>query len=98
MALPALQVVRKRFGDAHIAVLALPYVAEIYEGQGIADELIAYDRKGQHAGIRGRERLAATLRDKRFDTALLLQNAFDAAWVAWRARIAHRIGYRRDGR
>jgi heptosyltransferase-2 len=42
MALPALQMVRKRFADAHIAVLAVPYVAQIYEGQGIANELIAY--------------------------------------------------------
>lgn len=98
MALPALQAVRKRFVDAHVAILALPYVAEMYEGQGIADELIVYDRKGEHAGIRGRERLAATLKSKQFDTALLLQNAFDAAWIAWRAGIQQRIGYRRDGR
>ena len=98
MALPALQAVRKRFVDAHIAILGLPYVAEIYEGQGIADELIVYDRKGEHAGVRGRERLVTTLESKQFDTALLLQNAFDAAWIAWRAGIPQRIGYRRDGR
>lgn len=98
MALPALQSVRKRFDDAHIAILALPYVAQIYEGQGIADELIAYDRKDEYAGIRGREKLATKLREKKFDTALLLQNAFDAAWVVWRAGIPQRIGYNRDGR
>ena len=98
MALPALQVVRRRFAEAHIAVLALPYVAQIYEGQGIADELIIYDRKSEHAGIRGRERLAAALKSKQFDTALLLQNAFDAAWISWRAGIPQRIGYHRDGR
>jgi heptosyltransferase II len=98
MALPALQAVRKRFADAHIAILALPYVAAIYEGQGIADELIVYDRARGHAGIRGRERLATTLKSKQFDTALLLQNAFDAAWIAWRAGIPQRIGYNRDGR
>jgi heptosyltransferase-2 len=98
MALPALAAVRRRFAGAHIGVLALPYVAQIYQGQAIADELIAYDRKGRHAGIRGRERLALTLKEKRFDTALLLQNAFDAAWVAWRAGIPERIGYDRDGR
>lgn len=98
MALPALQIVRERFAGAHIAILALPYVAQIYSGQGVADELIEYDRKGEHAGIRGRERLAAVLKARQFDKALLLQNAFDAAWIAWRAGIPQRIGYNRDGR
>jgi heptosyltransferase-2 len=96
MALPALQVVRKRFPRAHLAILALPYVAQIYDRQGIADELMVYDRNGEHAGISGRGRLAAALRAKRFDAALLLQNAFDAAWIAWRAAIPERIGYDRD--
>ena len=30
--------------------------------------------------------------------AVLLQNAFDAAWLAWRAGIPERIGYARDAR
>jgi heptosyltransferase-2 len=98
MALPALQAVRRRFPEAHIAILSLPYVADIYRRQGIADELIGYDRNGAHAGIRGRERLAASLKAQKFDTALLMQNAFDAAWIAWRAGIPERIGYDRDGR
>jgi heptosyltransferase-2 len=98
MALPALRVVRSRFPEAEISILALPYVADIYRGQGIADELIGYDRKGEHAGFRGRERLIAELRTKKFSTALLLQNAFDAAWIAWRAGIPERIGYSRDAR
>src|SRR5579859_4063825 len=98
MALPALHAVRARFPDARISVLALPYVAQIYEGQGVADELISYDRKGVHAGIGGREKLAAELKSRKFGTVLLLQNAFDAAWIAWRAGIPQRIGYNRDGR
>jgi heptosyltransferase-2 len=73
-------------------------VADIYRGQSAADELIAYDRKGAQAGIRGRERLAADLKLQNFDIALLLQNAFDAAWLTWRAGIPERIGYNRDGR
>ena len=85
MALPALRAVRTRFPEAAIAILALPYVADIYRGQGVADELIGYDRNGEHAGFRGREKLVAKLRAKKFTTALLLQNAFDAAWIAWRA-------------
>jgi heptosyltransferase-2 len=38
------------------------------------------------------------LRDEHFDAAILLQNAFDAALIAWMARIPLRIGYNRDGR
>jgi heptosyltransferase II len=98
MALPALRAVRGRFPDAEIAVLARPYVADLYRDQQICDQLIAYDSRGKHAGIRGRERLAADLRALKFDVALLLQNAFDAAWLAWRADIRERLGYARDGR
>ncbi len=98
MALPALRAVRKRFPDAGIAILARPYVADIYRDQGICDQLIPYDPKAVHAGLSGREQLASELREQAFDAALLLQNAFDAAWLAWRAKIPERIGYARDGR
>jgi heptosyltransferase-2 len=98
LALPALRAVRAKFPEAQIAIVARPYVADIYRGQGVADELIPYDVKGEQRGWSGRERLARELRAKKFDGALLLQNAFDAAWLAWRAGIPERIGYARDGR
>ena len=98
LALPTLRAVRKRFPDAQIAVVARPYVADLYRDQRICDELIPYDSKGVHRGGRGRAAMAAHLRARKFDVALLLQNAFDAAWLAWRAGIPKRIGYGRDGR
>jgi heptosyltransferase II len=98
MALPALRALRGRFAAAEIVVVARPYVADIYRDQGICDRLVAYDPRGMHAGLRGRERIAAELRGEKFAVALLLQNAFDAAWLAWRAGVRERIGYARDGR
>jgi heptosyltransferase-2 len=98
MVLPALRAVREKCTQAEIGVVARPYVLDIYRDQGIADELIAYDLAGEHRGIAGRERLSTQLRERKFDMALLLQNAFDAAWLAWRAKIPERIGYSRDGR
>ena len=98
MALPALRVARRRFPEAEITIVARPYVAEIYQGQQVCNELIVDESSGAHSGMLGRERLAARLRAQRFDVALLLQNAFDAAWLAWRAGIPERIGYARDGR
>ena len=98
MALPSLRSVRKRFPEAEIAIVARPYVADIYRDQEICNQLILHDPKVLQAGYSGRERLAAELRAQKFDVALLLQNAFDAAWLAWRAKIPERIGYARDGR
>jgi heptosyltransferase II len=98
MALPALRALRGRFSDAQISIVARPYVADIYRDQSICDRLVAYDPRGIHAGLGGRERLAGELRTEKFDIALLLQNAFDAAWLAWRAGARERIGYARDGR
>jgi heptosyltransferase-2 len=98
MALPALRAVRRRYPDAEISVVARPYVADIYRDQGICDHLIPYDSRGVHADMAGRAQLIRELRSQRFDAALLLQNAFGAAWLAWRAGIPERIGYARDGR
>lgn len=98
MCIPALEAVRRRWPEAHITILARPWVADIYEGQGLADRIIPFEHTGKHRGFAGVERLARELRAERFDTALLLQNAFEAAWIACRARISARIGYARDGR
>jgi heptosyltransferase II len=98
MALPAIRAVRKKFPEVQVSIVARPSVAEIYRGQDICDELIPYDPNGEHKGLRARDRFAGELRGKKFDVALLLQNAFDAAWLAWRAGIPERIGYARDAR
>jgi heptosyltransferase-2 len=90
MCLPALQVIRERYPKAHIAVLAKPWVADLYRRENFADEVIQYDRS--------RWAVARILRRRKFDCAILLQNAFDAALIVWLARIPVRIGYNRDGR
>jgi len=98
MSLPALQAIRKRFPDAHIAVLARPWVADLYKRQKFADRVILHTA-GKGAGDwRGKWRLSQILRAGHFDAAILLQNAFEAALIARLAGIPRRIGYDRDGR
>jgi len=91
MCLPALGAIRERFPGAHIAILAKPWVADLYRRESFADEVILYN-------LASRWKMARELRARRFDCAILLQNAFEAALIAWLARIPNRIGYRRDGR
>jgi heptosyltransferase II len=98
MSIPALRAIRSRWPNAEIVILARPWVADLYRGQGYADRILVYENKGTHRGFWGRERLARALGREKFDVAVLFQNAFDAAWIAWRARVPERIGYARDGR
>src|SRR3954471_14838444 len=90
MSLPALRAIRDIFPHAHLAVLAKPWVADLYARETAIDRVIPYTGT--------RREIAARLRTERFDAAILLQNAFDAALIAWLARIPVRIGYNRDGR
>jgi heptosyltransferase-2 len=98
MAIPALEAIRGSRGGDQIYILARPAVADLLSGQPFADQVVEYDHRGRHAGWSGRESLIRDLRKEQFGAAILLQNAFDAAWLAWRAGIPERIGYARDGR
>ena len=98
LSLPALKRVRLDFPDAKITLLVLPWVAGIYEGCSAVDEIWLYDRQGLYHGLSGQLRLIRELRQRRFDAALLFQNAFEAAVLTRLARIPVRAGYDRDGR
>ncbi len=98
MAIPTLEAIRETHPSDEICVLARPAVAELFAGQPFADRVLTYDFRGRHRGWWGREKLIAELRNEKFGIAVLLQNAFDAAWLAWRSGVPKRIGYARDGR
>jgi heptosyltransferase-2 len=95
MSLPAIRAMRTIFPHAHIAVLARPWVADLYAREKAIDRVIPYPVM---KGLRARREFAARFRADRFDAAILLQNAFDAALIVWLAGIPQRIGYARDGR
>lgn len=94
MSLPAIRAIRGVFPQAHLAVVAKPWVADLYAREKSIDRVIPYTART----FGDKRAFAARLRRERFDGAILLQNAFDAALMAWMAGIPERIGYRRDGR
>lgn len=98
MCLPALRALRERYPKAHIAILARPWVADLYRREPFADSVILLEGGRGAKDLRSKWETARVLREKKFDCALLLQNAFEAALIAWLARIPVRIGYDRDAR
>jgi heptosyltransferase II len=96
MTLPAIASVRATYPQAHIAVLAKPWVADIYKYFSGINEVIIYEKKYDNA--LGVFLLAKKLKKKNFDTAILLQNAIEAAIIALAAGIPVRAGFDTDGR
>lgn len=98
MTTPAVRTIRQNFPEAHIAILAYPWVADIFRNCPHVDAVISYDKRGEHQGLRGLWRLGRQLAAAEFDAAILLQNAFEAAMLATLAGIPLRAGYVRDAR
>jgi len=98
MTTPAVSALRGAHPGVRIVLLAKPVVAELFRHHPDVDEVMVYERPGRHDNLAGRVRMARELRRRRFDAALLLQNAFDAALLAFLAGIPERAGYATDGR
>ncbi|MBU1275942.1 MAG: lipopolysaccharide heptosyltransferase II [Proteobacteria bacterium] len=98
MTLPALAALHQACPQAQIEVLARPWAAAVYGAQPGVSRVLAYDKSGGHEGAGGLLGLARQLKARRYDWAVLLQNAFEAALLAWLARVPVRLGYSRDGR
>ncbi len=98
MMTPALHSIRLNFPSARITLLAKPWVMPVFENSPDVDERMVYQAGTRHRGWQGIWRLAGDMRRQRFDTVILFQNAFEAALLAFTARIPHRIGFTTDGR
>ncbi len=98
MSTPALRAVRETFPRAHITVVANPLVAQMFACHPDCNEVLVFDKQGQHAGVPGFLRFVAMLRKRRFDCAILFQNAIEAAIMAFLAGVPRRAGYTTDSR
>lgn len=94
MATPALRLLRTKMPGSFIGALVRPGIDELLSGSDYFDEVHA-DRP---AGVMGYKHVAARLRSRRYDTALLFTNSFSTALIARLAHIPRRIGYNRDAR
>jgi lipopolysaccharide heptosyltransferase II len=91
---PAIRALRRGFPEAHIALVARPWVAELFTSHPDVDEVIVEPVQRSERRALGRE-----LRRRRtWDLGLALPNSFTAASLLWRAGAKRRRGYARDAR
>ncbi len=94
MATPALRSIRDAMPGSFIGGLVRPGIDEVLAGTPFFDEL--HVERG--AGMMGPKFVAAKLRPRRYETALILANSFSSALTARIAGVPRRIGYARDAR
>ena len=90
MAVPAISRIRDILPSAHVTILGLQHICELFQESPYMDETLVYSKP-----------LLATVNDIKkygYDIAILLPNSFRSALIAHLARIPLRCGYNRDGR
>jgi heptosyltransferase-2 len=96
MATPAVRALREHFAGAHLVGVLKPYVAGMVEGSPWLDELLFLDSPGPWS--QRWPAVAAQLRRRRIDLAVLFPNSLRSALAAWLGGCRRRIGYARYGR
>jgi heptosyltransferase-2 len=91
MATPFLRALRTLYPAAHIAAIARPLVLPVLTGLPFVNDIHLLQKDNPAATL-------AYLRANKFDLAIPLPNSFRSAWLFFRARIPHRLGYARDWR
>lgn len=94
MATPAIRLIRRSLPGCFIGALVRPGLDDVLAGTSDVDEV----HVARSSGVMGPKFVAAKVRPRRYDTALLLTNSFSTALITRLAGIPRRIGYDRDAR
>lgn len=94
MALPALRDIRNHFAGVRLAVAARRSVAQLFECVPAINEVVVLSSRGGSTTIASGQDDVRSLRDRGFDVAILFPNSFHTAWLARRAGVRERWGYR----
>ena len=94
MTVPALRALRRVLPDARITLVVRPSAVGIFADADFVDEILVYKRKNVFSVV-GQVR---EWRWRKFDLAVLFQNAFEAALIPFLAGVPLRLGYATESR
>ena len=95
---PAVQQLKTFFPQSHLAVLVPSYLVDLWKTCPFVDEIIPFQKKAGIASIWEDLNLSQSLKERKFDLAVILPRSFRSAFHIYLARIPIRIGYRDEWR
>jgi len=98
MATPLLRTLREAYPRAQLDILIQKGGALVLGGVPFVDDVLLYQRKGEHQGLSGMRRMAKVLRARDYDLGVVTPNSFSSALLFRMARIPRRLGWSYGGR
>jgi len=92
---PVIKNLRKNMPSAYIAMMVNSSVKEVVQGNPYLDEVIPFDKRGEHKGLINSIRFVNSLKKKNFDLVLILHPTNRVHLILFFARIRKRFGYDR---
>jgi heptosyltransferase-2 len=95
---PTIQGLKKLFPDCYLAILVPNHLADLWKTFPYVDEVIHFQKRKGFGLLWEDLKLGSSLRQKRFNLAIILPRSFHSAFQVYLARIPLRIGYQDKGR
>ena len=93
LTLPLLRRLKEEMPGASVTVLTIERTADIFRGSEWADEVLIDDKRGAHGGLTGPWKMAAELKARGFELAIIPHRSFRSALIAKLADIPRRVGF-----
>jgi heptosyltransferase-2 len=93
LTLPLVQVLKREFPESAIDMVVVPRAAPLLEHHPSVRRVVAYDKRGRDSGASGFLRLKKTLRETRYDLALVPHRSLRSSLLARLSGIPERIGF-----
>ena len=93
---PAIAALRQAYPNARLTIMVTPATREIVEDNPHLDEVIVYDQKGAHKGVRGFFKFINYLRQQKFDLAIVYHTKKRFNLICFLAGIPNRVGFKNN--
>ncbi len=94
---PLIKKIKTKYPESRVTYVTTPSGASLLKNNPMLDEVISYDKRGEHKGLRGLYFLGKRLKYKGYDMAIVPHRYLRSSMLAWLSGAKERIGYENAG-